>query len=228
MIERGYRLRNALDSLVQAQVTEWEQYVDRKTRNGTKPMPGKSRPKPAIVDDKMSAEDWSVNAEYLAILKPLKIATKRLEGWPREGKFGAIWEVLLTMEWLLKHLEESKFRRERDEEPYLRIGCNLGWIKLDEYYSLTDVSPAYLASLVLHPAYRWTTVESQWADRPECIARGKAALEELWSQYRDLSVEQESVPDQPTVPRKLSDLDDYMASVRNQYTACAINVEDAR
>ncbi|KAM0664385.1 hypothetical protein ACQRIU_006967 [Beauveria bassiana] len=218
MMERGYRLRNALDSLVRAQVTEWEQYVDRKTRNGTKPMPGKSRPKPAIVDDKMSAEDWSVIAEYLAILKPLKIATKRLEGRPREGKFGAIWEVLLTMEWLLKHLEESKFRHERDEEPYLRIGCNLGWMKLDEYYSLTDESPAYLASLVLHPAYRWTTVESQWADRPEWIARGKAAVEELWSQHRDLSVEQESLPDQPTVPRKLSDLDDYMTSVRKLST----------
>lgn len=49
-------------------------------------MPKKSRTKPTIVDDKMSAEDWSVIAEYLAILKPLKIATKRLEGRPEEGK----------------------------------------------------------------------------------------------------------------------------------------------
>ena len=53
-------------------------------------MPKKSRKKPAIVDDKMSAEDWSVIAEYLAILKPLKTATKRLEGRPQEGRFGAI------------------------------------------------------------------------------------------------------------------------------------------
>jgi hypothetical protein len=54
-------------------------------------MPKKSRKKPAIVDDKMTAEDWSIIAEYLAILKPLTIATKRLEGRPQEGKFGAIW-----------------------------------------------------------------------------------------------------------------------------------------
>ncbi|KAL6405698.1 Ribonuclease H-like protein [Ilyonectria robusta] len=79
MMERGYQLRNALDSLVQAEVTEWNNYVARRTQNGTKSMPKKSRTKPAIVDDKMSAEDWSVIAEYLAILKPLKIATKRLE-----------------------------------------------------------------------------------------------------------------------------------------------------
>ncbi|KAH7394805.1 hypothetical protein BKA66DRAFT_567192 [Pyrenochaeta sp. MPI-SDFR-AT-0127] len=84
-MERGYQLRNALDSMVQAEATEWNQYVARRTQNGTKPMPKKSRKKHAIVDDKMSAEDWSVIAEYLALLKPLKTATKRLEGRPKEG-----------------------------------------------------------------------------------------------------------------------------------------------
>ncbi|XP_044715999.1 transposase [Hirsutella rhossiliensis] len=173
MMERGYQLRNALDSLVQAEVTE------------------RSRKKPAIIDDRMSVEDWSVIAEYLAILKPLKIATKRLEGRPKEGKFGAVWEVLLTMEWLLKHLEDSKLRHERDEEPFLRIGCNLGWMKLDQYYALTEDSPAYLAALVLHPAFRWSTVESQWAEHPDWLDR---------------------------VSRKTTDLDDFMASIRKLST----------
>ncbi|KAJ3453314.1 hypothetical protein MRS44_017561 [Fusarium solani] len=218
MMERGYLLRNALDSLVQAEVTEWNQYVARRTQNGTKPMPKKSRKKPAIVDDKMATEDWSVIAEYLAILKPLKIATKRLEGRPQEGKFGAIWEVLLTMEWLLKHLEEAKVRHERDEEPYLRIGCNLGWMKLDQYYTLTEDSPAYLAALVLHPAFRWSTVESQWADHPDWLVRGKAAVQELWEEYRNLPVEQDTIPEQPTVARKTTGLDDFMASIRKLST----------
>ncbi|KAL6402752.1 hypothetical protein AUP68_14088 [Ilyonectria robusta] len=218
MMERGYLLRNALDSLVQAEVTEWNPYVARRTQNGTKPMPKKSRKKPAIVDDKMATEDWSVIAEYLAILKPLKIATKRLEGRPQEGKFGAIWEVLLTMEWLLKHLEEAKVQHERDEEPYLRIGCNLGWMKLDQYYTLTEDSPAYLAALVLHPAFRWSTVESQWADHPDWLVGGKAAVQELWEEYRNLSVEQDTIPEQPTVARKTTDLDDFMASIRKLST----------
>ncbi|KPA35365.1 transposase [Fusarium langsethiae] len=218
MMERGYLLRNALDSLVQAEVTEWNQYVARRTQNGIKPMPKKSRKKPAIVDDKMAAEDWSIIAEYLAILKPLKIATKRLEGRPQEGKFGAIWEVLLTMEWLLKHLEEAKLQHERDEEPYLRIGCNLGWMKLDQYYTLTEDSPAYLAALVLHPAFRWSTVESQWADHPGWLIRGKTAVQELWEEYRNLSVEQDALPEQPTIARKTTDLDDFMASIRKLST----------
>ncbi|OBS17423.1 hypothetical protein FPOA_12072 [Fusarium poae] len=218
MMERGYLLRNALDSLVQAEVTEWNQYVARRTQNGIKPMPKKSRKKPAIVDDKIAAEDWSIIAEYLAILKPLKIATKRLEGRPQEGKFGAIWEVLLTMEWLLKHLEEAKLQHERDEEPHLRIGCNLGWMKLDQYYTLTEDSPAYLAALVLHPAFRWSTVESQWADHPGWLIRGKTAVQELWEEYRNLSVEQDALPEQPTIARKTTDLDDFMASIRKLST----------
>ncbi|PNP40319.1 hypothetical protein THARTR1_11250 [Trichoderma harzianum] len=211
MMERG--VRNALDSLVQAEVTEWSQYLSR-TQNGAKPLPKKSRKKPTIVDDKMSAEDWSVIAECLAILKPLKVATKRLEGRPKDGKFGAIWEVLLTMEWLLKHLEESKLQHERDEEPYLRIGCNLGWMKLDQYYTLTEDSPAYLAALILHPAFRWSTVESQWADHPDWLERGRTAVQELWDEYRVLLVEQDEIPEQPTITRKTTDLDDFMTSVR--------------
>ncbi|XP_044716004.1 transposase [Hirsutella rhossiliensis] len=214
MMERGYMLRNALDSLVQAEVTEWNQYVARRTQHGAKPMPKKCRKKPTIVDDQMATEDWSVIAEYLAILKPLKIATKRLEGQPRQGKFGAIWEVLLTMEWLLKHLEEAKLQHERDEEPYLRIGCNLGWMKLDQYYALTEDSPAYLASLVLHPAFRWSTVESQWSDHPDWLARGRAAVQELWEEYRTLAVEQDTIPEEPTAARKTTDLDDFMTSIR--------------
>jgi hypothetical protein len=235
MMERGYQLRNALDSMVQAEATEWNQYVARRTQNGTKPMLKKSRKKSAIVDDKMSAEDWSVISEYPALLKPLKTATKRLERRPKEGeqnpascrltlclyfsgKFGAVWEVLLTMKWFLKHLEESKIQHERDEEPHLRICWNLGWMKLDQYYTLTEDSPAYFAALVLHPAFRWSTVESQWADHPDWLVRGKAAVQQLWEEYRILPVERDTIPEQPTVTRKTTDLDDFMASIRKPTT----------
>ncbi|KAL6405696.1 restless-like transposase [Ilyonectria robusta] len=122
------------------------------------------------------------------------------------------------MEWLLKHLEEFKVQHELDEEPHLRIGCNLGWMKLDRYYTLTEDSPVYLAALILHPAFRWSTVESQWSDHPDWLARGKAAVQELWEEYRNLPVEQETIPKQPTVPRKTTDLDDFMASIRKLST----------
>lgn len=79
---------------------------------------------------------------------------------------------------------------------------------------LTEDSPAYLAALVLHPAFRWSTVESQWADHPTWIVRGKAAVQELWEEYQGLSPQQDEVPEQSTMARTTTELDDFMASVR--------------
>lgn len=59
MMKRGDQLQNPLDTMVQAEVREWIQYITRKTENGVKQMFKKSRKTPAIVDDKMCAEDWS-------------------------------------------------------------------------------------------------------------------------------------------------------------------------
>jgi hypothetical protein len=132
------------------------------------------------------------------------------------------------MEWLLKHLEESKMQHEHDEEPYLRIGCNLAWMKMDEYYSLTDESPAYLAALVLHPGFRWSAVESQWTDQPDWIMRGKAAVREVWEEYRTRPVDQEAPPEQPTCTREGTDLDDYMASIREVSSHPASSSSPAR
>jgi hypothetical protein len=92
-------------------------------------------------------------------------------------------------------------------------------MKLDQYYTLTEDSPAYLAALVFHPAFRWSTVESQWADHPEWLVRGKAAVQELWEEYRNFpAVEQDAIPEQPTLSRKTTDLDDFMASIRKLST----------
>jgi hypothetical protein len=132
------------------------------------------------------------------------------------------------MEWLLQHLEDSKLQHEHDEEPYLRIGCNLGWMKLDKYYTLTEDSPVYLASLVLHPAFRWPSVESQWADHPDWLERGKIAVRELWEEYRKLPVEQDTISEQPTAARKTTDLDDFMASVRKLSTQRAPSAPPTR
>ena len=54
-------------------------YVAQRTHNATKPMHKMSRKISAIVVNKISVGSWSVIAEYLAMVKPLKIATKRLE-----------------------------------------------------------------------------------------------------------------------------------------------------
>ncbi|KAK5988724.1 hypothetical protein PT974_10213 [Cladobotryum mycophilum] len=46
MMERGCQLQLALDSLVQAEVTEWNQHVSRRTQNGAKRLPKKAARSP--------------------------------------------------------------------------------------------------------------------------------------------------------------------------------------
>ena len=35
------------------------------------------------------------------------------------------------------------------------------WAKLDEYYNLTNDSPVYVATLVLHPDHKWKYIDER-------------------------------------------------------------------
>jgi hypothetical protein len=75
------------------------------------------------------------------------------------GEFGAIWDVLPIMDALLENLEELKTQYKNHPEKHFCNNINQDWLKLDKYYKLTDKSPAYLATIVLHPLIRWKTIE---------------------------------------------------------------------
>ena len=53
----------------------------------------------------LTAADWAVITEYQDCLEPLKLATERLEGRGRAGKFRAIYEVIPVFEYILSALE---------------------------------------------------------------------------------------------------------------------------
>ena len=62
-----------------------------------------------------------------------------------------------------------------------------GWVKVDKYYALTDVTPVYLASMVLDPTMKWDYFDNCWDDHPDWIAKGKLVVEEFWDvQYKDV------------------------------------------
>ena len=54
----------------------------------------------------LTAANWQVLTEYLAVRKPLKLATKRLEGCGKAGKYGAIYEVLPIYKYLLTEYKQ--------------------------------------------------------------------------------------------------------------------------
>ena len=54
----------------------------------------------------LSAADWGVITEYLEMLKPIKLVTKRLEGRGKGGQYGVIHEVIPVYEYLLGYYEQ--------------------------------------------------------------------------------------------------------------------------
>jgi hypothetical protein len=58
--------------------------------------------------DHLSPQDWLLLVEIQSLLKPLYEITMRCQGWAKEGCYGALWEVMVGMEYLLNFFEEQK------------------------------------------------------------------------------------------------------------------------
>jgi hypothetical protein len=112
--------------------------------------------------DGINAYDWQVIAEYIDVLRPLKQATKRLEGRGKSGAFGAIAEVIPVFEYLLRAYDdrlqcyEDVIHNEYEESPedHLAISLRAALLKAREYYNKLDLLPAYYAATILHPRYK--------------------------------------------------------------------------
>lgn len=101
--ERALYLRPAIDEFIQREQDSWDNYVRRTQESGRKI----TRSESSIIRDKLGSDEWVVLERYREILKPLKDATKLLQG-SAGGKFGAIWQVLPTFEKLLSHFESLR------------------------------------------------------------------------------------------------------------------------
>ncbi|KAF7450282.1 hypothetical protein PtrSN002B_010996 [Pyrenophora tritici-repentis] len=117
----------------------------------------------------LTAADWAVVTEYIDVLKPLKSATKRLEGRGKDtegrvggGLYGAIAEVIPVFEYILTFYEQrveaykAVDYNAHDEAPkdHLAINLRAAWAKASDYYNKLNLSPAYYAATLLHPRYK--------------------------------------------------------------------------
>jgi len=145
----------------------------------------------------LTAADWAVVTEYIDVLKPLKSATKRLEGRGKDadgrvggGRYGAIAEVIPVFEFILTYYEqrikayEAVDYNAHDEAPedHLVINLRAAWAKANDYYNKLDLSPVYYAATLLHPRYK-TYCEVAWADKPEWLEANNRAFRGLWAEY---------------------------------------------
>lgn len=87
------------------------------------------------------------------ICLPLKLSYGRIwECISPRGDTCYLWECLPMIEWLLLKLETLK--EERGIGDRIRLSANDAWNKIQKYYQATDLSPYYVATIVLNPAYK--------------------------------------------------------------------------
>lgn len=148
---------------------------------------GKEQDRPAILEEKLSLEEWKVVAAVQKILQPFTIASKQLQGEGISGKrstSGGFDEYFQVVEMLLDHLElaiQGVIIEENDDQimeevhlfddmdaktrRLLKIYVKLGWKKLNEYYDKLT-STAYVAAVVFHPCKKWRALEQLWNQLP--------------------------------------------------------------
>ncbi|KAL1581732.1 hypothetical protein WHR41_09424 [Cladosporium halotolerans] len=222
-VERAIALRACIDDFIEEERDSWSYFQRRPDlkRHERRYVKGKE---PSVLRDQLTSDDWDVVIQYHEILRPSKSATLYLQG-QIGGCTGTIWQVLPVFEQLLTHLEEQRrihrpvelcslsseqsYGREHAApiassylmvEHHFSTNINLGWQKLDEYYTKLDQWPIFCAAVVLHPGQKWRWFED-WAGRQEWINQARVSIEQLWRCYRS-----EGTPDdRPNSPKAVSE-----------------------
>jgi len=133
-------------------------------------------------DDVLIADDWLELSQLLDLLKPLKACSKCVQSSYRECHHGALYESLQSMEYLLNTLEDYKRRLKHEQNSHFKAMINLGWKKLNKYYTLSDQTAAYRAAILLHLYHKRDWFEDNWSEHhTEWI---KAADEAIKAAYR--------------------------------------------
>jgi hypothetical protein len=139
----------------------------------------------------LTTHDWAVITEYMDALKPLKAATKRLEGRGKSGKFGSIAEIIPVFEYILNYYEQrvelynavNYNGHNEAPEGHLAINLRAAWAKASEYYAKLDLPPTYYAATILHPYYKTYCDVSWGAEKPDWLAANNYNFRALWAEY---------------------------------------------
>jgi hypothetical protein len=175
----------------------------------------------------LSAADWAVITEYQDCLEPLKLATEKLEGRGKAGKYGAIYEVIPVFEYVLAQLEARTGQYEHVDfnqldapEDHLAINLSAAWAKANTYFSKLDRAPAYYAATCLHPYYKFYC-DNSWADKPDWLSTATSNFQRLWATYKPHTLR---APRTVTTP-SVRGIDDVIGSFVHR-TSVSIEQED--
>ena len=168
-------------------------------------------------EDILDTHDWQELRRNELLLELFYLVTKRVERHASSGTHGAIWEVLPAFELLYRKLKRAQDETIADPEiytDYYKHSINAAFVKLSEYYNLTDRSRVYRAVVALHPGLRLAYFKRIWKDSPDGygeVKRAKVATKLFFKAYLanhhtsivpSISVSSEPFQARPTIASK--------------------------
>jgi hypothetical protein len=212
MIRRGLELREALNAYaVQLHVSN--DAFDKETAE----------------KDYLDDDEWKTLGVIRDQLKPLFSITKDLESNPdlkdsaMKASHGALWETLPVLEHILQHFEELERQAKAGafgNNRRIQESITLAWNKTNEYCQRTDASIAWIASVVLHPRWKWSYFDTHWTGPLRSfVGPSRTKLKSLWE--RDYKTDSmpgllEKSPEPAKKPSYLESILDKVAPISAQ------------
>jgi hypothetical protein len=113
-VTRALKLRTAVDEFIDHELGNYNAALARYA--GSHSLTKRPPKQPSLLADLLSADDWSIITQYVALLRPLKLATVLLQGHvntsaPNEKAVkGAIWQVLPIFDSMMSAFELARER----------------------------------------------------------------------------------------------------------------------
>jgi hypothetical protein len=160
-------------------------------------------------------------------LEKIKMATKAFE-----SSNSCLDNILPGIDYILGRFEAGKAAHKDDA--FLAPMYNSGWSKFNDYYTLTDESPAYTVALVLNPKRKWKYIERKWPK--SWHKKAKDMVTKVWEEQYKKETTPPPVSQQTSKPKndfwaelEAADTMDFdPVDEYKQYCAApVINIDDA-
>lgn len=170
-----------------------------------------------LYKDELTADDWEVLRKYKELLEPCWVATMDLQGRPGDSKTCCLTNVQLDIEFLVSRLtkEYAKYKDaptdSLDSEWHFAAQLKLAIDKAEEYFAKLDDTPAYAASVILHPRYSVKYLDAQWSNNKQWVKDAKSSVKALWTKdYKEQPISDAISPQKArNVGRKLNCVEEY-------------------
>lgn len=96
------------------------------------------------------------------------------------------------------------------DSEHFAINIELGWSKLEKYYTKLVECPVYYAAIALHPALRLQWFNEAWAHRPEWVLEARSIVRGIWEhEYKSISIGDEDEVTPPAKRQRIDHLNEF-------------------